>query len=62
MGNCICKVKSRECNLALFVKDDGSSNKTIKILYHYSGDKIHIYVGRNKAYGRTFIDCLHEAF
>ena len=50
-----------DVNLEVFVRDDGSSDKTIEILNHYSGDKVHIYVGCNKGYGRSFIDCLHEA-
>lgn len=50
-----------DVNLELFVRDDGSSDKTMEILNHYAGDKIHVYAGCNKGYGRSFVDCLHEA-
>ena len=48
-------------DLELFIRDDGSSDKTSEIIESYIGDKVHFYQGTNEGYARSFIDCLQMA-
>lgn len=51
-----------DIDIELFIRDDGSSDSTFSILSSYHNDeRIHIYKGTNKGYGKSFIECLWSA-
>ena len=54
-------LNQEDVELELFIRDDGSSDNTVKILNGYISEKVHVYQGTNKGYGRSFIDCLKIA-
>ena len=46
-------------NIEIYVRDDGSKDKTVEILREYEKNgKIHLFVKENKGFIKSFFECL----
>lgn len=49
-------LNQEDVNVTLFIRDDGSTDKTLDILREYEKKKlIHLYTGKNLGYGKSFL-------
>ena len=52
-------LRQENVDLTMYIRDDGSSDDTIKILESYNSEKIHVIKGKNEGVGNSFMDCLY---